>query len=143
MFYIIIQTPSCYLFNTVFLCVVGNKNEALPGCPHVRMPGTEEDVVMFVKNTSNPAVFELEFMPRTGAAEVVLDDLTVHCGLEMHEESAVGECSNFYPLTDDDGCTPFVPITSTTTTTTTTTPKPTEKGGWHVMFHCLRCTCLM
>jgi len=92
---------------TVYIAGMGNTNGALPGCPSVEMPTTEYSV-MFLKQTRMPSVFEVEFASiDSDDSDIMLDDLTVMCGLEQHEETAADECADVYPLSEDDGCVTF------------------------------------
>ncbi|KAL4225841.1 hypothetical protein ACF0H5_013830 [Mactra antiquata] len=87
---------------------LGNLNNELPNCPVASMNGST-DGVFFLRRIGDSNVFETQFAPNTGAIEIILDDLTIYCGLNLtgnptdlcidYEPLPVGECEQYIPPT--------------------------------------------
>ena len=69
------------------LCISGNKNNEIPGCPTVDLEPNRAYV--FFLNNKTDDYHEIEFEPLYGEPGVILDDLTIYCGL--HLEMPIGK----------------------------------------------------
>lgn len=102
--------------STIFITGMGNmENKAIPECPAVE-PKIGEQCIMFLKSTphtNSHNLYEIEFKPRCGEIGIILDDLSMICGLELHYSTDVNECEDFQPMSMSEDCLQFAPPTST------------------------------
>lgn len=92
--------------NKIIIAGLGNQNKQIVGCPNATVE-TDKEVIMFIKSTGQKGVFELEFAPVKGQADVILDDLSTVCGLEQDTDST-HTCGD-YETSNDKDCSQFVP----------------------------------
>lgn len=94
--------------STIYIAGIGNENGQIKGCPAAPI-GDSKSAVMFLKRTDKHDVFEIEFKPNIGEIDIILDDLSVACGLSLHEGHDE-ECGFYQPLKKDEGCVSWTPI---------------------------------
>ncbi|XP_045166539.2 uncharacterized protein LOC123529965 isoform X1 [Mercenaria mercenaria] len=113
--------------STIYISGIGNENGEIPGCPPAPV-GASKEAVMFLKRAEIPGhndVFETEFKPNFGEVEIMLDDLSLTCGLNLTENSHE-ICKDYPPLTLEEECIKWEPIVITPKPKPekTTKPKP-------------------
>lgn len=117
------------LTQNVTVVGTGNLGGEIPGCPASNLT-VGESYIFFLYDNDNRQL-EIEFPPVGGEAYIILDDISINCGLTREFPPGLTsdqlkalkeEC--YEPLKVDEGCYQYVP--PTTTTTTTTAPKTTK-----------------
>lgn len=115
--------------STIYIAGVGNLNKELPSCPSAPL-GESKNHVMFLKKTSRPEVFEIEFKPNQGDASVILDDLSIVCGLNLSDVDYHDTmCGDFPPMSKKHGCAEWTPLVIEPTTPEPKSTPPVKKSG--------------
>ena len=65
----------------LFLILSENSNEEIPGCPSAVVK--KDMAYVFFLNEKTRDYYEIEFQPIGGEASIIIDDLTIICGLTL------------------------------------------------------------
>lgn len=104
----------------------GNANGEIHGCPAVTLEVGQSYV--FFLNDKTDRFYEVEFAPLSGDPTIILDDLTIHCGLTREFPTGLPVNEECYETMDNATCERHIPPTSTTSTTTAAPNPPKENG---------------
>ena len=64
----------------IYIYISGNKKQKIRGCPKAELK-TDHSYVFFLNNKTGDH-YEVEFEPLAGESEIIIDDLTIICGLK-------------------------------------------------------------
>ncbi|XP_045166540.1 uncharacterized protein LOC123529965 isoform X2 [Mercenaria mercenaria] len=110
--------------STIYISGIGNENGEITGCPAAPLELSKE-AVMFLKRTDVASdIFEVEFAPNYGEALIMLDDLSMVCGLKL--ENVSDSICNDYPLEGETYCVRWTPIVITPKPDVTPNPESEE-----------------
>lgn len=104
----------------------GNLKGELEGCPAVHLePG--QSYVFFLNNQTGRH-YEIEFEPLGGDPTIILDDLTIYCGLELKFPAGLPKNDECYEPIGEEYCEAYKPETTTTQEPPPTTVKTVTKA---------------
>lgn len=119
------------LMRDITVVGTGNLGGEIFGCPASNLT-VGESYIFFLYDNDNRQL-EIEFPPVGGESYIILDDISINCGLTREfppglsrEELNALEEECYEPLKIDEGCYQYVPPTTTTTTTAAKTTKAPE-----------------